>query len=67
MLSRAKKRGKKIKKDERYVYYDDAWWLNALNVSTGEFPKNAFAPVATLVERFDIEPYSDFLLFYPND
>jgi hypothetical protein len=30
-----------------YVYYDDAWWLNALNVSTGEFPKNAFAPVAT--------------------
>jgi hypothetical protein len=30
-----------------YAYYDDAWWLNALNVSTGEFPKNAFTPVTT--------------------
>jgi hypothetical protein len=30
-----------------YFYYDDAWWHTKLNLTTGEYPANAFHPLTT--------------------
>jgi len=30
-----------------YFYYEDAWWHTRLNLTTGEYPANAFHPLVT--------------------
>ena len=30
-----------------YLYYPDAWWYTKLNVTVGQWPKNAFLPLHT--------------------